>query len=117
MAPDGNMVVTFHASNGLIEPERKEMVKGEDGKEHLVTTSLAVIDERTGRMGPIPKELVHKDYFEGKTKKEYKEALNELNASMWRGSLAELNIESLRARDQSFTWCPKVNCRRFAMKA
>jgi len=74
--PDGNVVVTFHSSNGIPDPEER-IINEETGKEEIKAYWIA--DETTGRFEPLtPKP----DYFKSKdgkdkTPKEQIEALND----------------------------------------
>ena len=54
---DGNLVITFHSSNGLPEPETKS-INPKTGKEEI--KNFWVIDERTGDLNAIPTNL---NYF------------------------------------------------------
>lgn len=89
--PKGNILVTFHSSNGLPDPET--MIKTKDGE---VPAQLAVIDERTGQFGPLPK--TKEDYFEGKKPDVYKE-LEDYNNTRWRQRIEQLNSYMVRGRD------------------
>ncbi|MEK6855374.1 MAG: hypothetical protein AABX73_04085 [Nanoarchaeota archaeon] len=90
--PDGNIVITFHSSNGLPEPRTK--VKTEDGKE--ISTSLAVVDERTGRFGALPRPT--KNYLTGEEPSPDKE-LERLNTQNWSTELSNVNISASRGRE------------------
>lgn len=78
--PDGNIVITFHSSNGLPDPQ--EVVKGKDGKEKL--SSFWIIDERKGRFDQMN---IHEDYFKGKPVKvienKIKEEVEKMNEEQW----------------------------------
>lgn len=56
--PNGNVVVTFHASNGLPDPITKVKIKDETtGKDKEIITDVWVVNERDGRFESIkPKE-------------------------------------------------------------
>ncbi|MBS3099176.1 hypothetical protein J4462_03110 [Candidatus Pacearchaeota archaeon] len=90
--PKGNLVITFHSSNGLPEPRTR--VKTDDGKE--ISSNIAVIDERTGRFGMLPKGGA--DYFE---KEEYSpdKDLKRLNEQNWTTELSNVNISARRGRE------------------
>ncbi len=95
--PDGNIVVTLHSSNGLPAPETKVIT--EDGKE--ITANLAVINERTGQFGGLPK--TKEDFFAGKAHKDVKkleatEELKRLNQERWNNSLGEITINLSRTK-------------------
>ncbi len=96
--PKGNVVITFHSSNGLPEPETK--VKMDDGT--VITSNLAVVDERTGRIGMLPK--TGKNYFLPNKSVTPADQLIELNEQNWSRELSGITIEAERARralDQS----------------
>ncbi|MCH7568096.1 MAG: hypothetical protein IIA87_01625 [Nanoarchaeota archaeon] len=92
LEPDGNIVVTFHTSNGLPEPRTR--VKTKDGK--IISTGLAVIDERTGRFGAMPKPK--EEHFLGR-KASVDEELKRLNEENWARSLGNLNFIVNRGRN------------------
>ncbi len=89
--PDGNIVVTFHSSNGLPEPVTK--VKDEKGKE--IEASMVVIDERTGRFGSMPKPT--RDHFTGEQESIHTE-LKKLNEQNWSTELSNVNVSTQRAK-------------------
>lgn len=89
--PKGNIVVTFHASNGLPEPET--IVK--DSKGNQIIEKIAVIDESTGEFGNLPRTGVN--YFEGKEVYDPKEDLKRLNQRRWSSRLNNVSIEAERA--------------------
>ena len=89
--PKGNIIVTFHASNGL--PEPRTIVK--DSKGNTVTEKIAVIDESTGEFGNLPRTGVN--YFEGKELYDPEEDLKRLNQRRWSGRLNNVSIEAERA--------------------
>jgi sugar phosphate isomerase/epimerase len=90
--PDGNVVVTFHSSNGLPPPEIK--TKGKDGKD--VISTIVAINEETGRVVPLPKS--NPDFFAGD--KEYKpeNELNRINQERWSTQLSNINLSADRSR-------------------
>lgn len=90
--PTGNIVVTFHSSQTLPEPRTK--IVNEKGE--IVSSSLFVIDERTGAGGQLP--LPKKDYL---FNEQYNvdEELKRFNDERWKGELSNLNIEVSRARE------------------
>jgi len=92
LEPEGNVIVTLHSSNGL--PEPRSRIKTEDGK--VVDSSLAVIDERTGRFGVLPR--TGKDYLTGEEVSVDKE-LQRLNEENWSTNLSNVNISASRGRD------------------
>ena len=94
MDPNGNIIVTMHSSNGL--PETETLIK-EEGKEPRAT-SIAVIDERTGNFGALPKTgkniwLSDKEY------NPYDE-LKRLNKENWSRTLGNINLEAERASER-----------------
>ncbi len=98
MNPDGNVVVTFHSSNGLPEVEQKIKIgTNPDGSPEEKTVSLGVYNERTGQVGNIPS--IQKDYFEkGGKEITMTDWLKEHNEKAWKQELQGLQIESHRAR-------------------
>ena len=91
LEPNGNVIVTFHSSAGLMEPRAK--VKTPEGEE--ISTSLAVIDERTGEFGGIPRPT--KDYLTEEEPNVDKE-LKKLNERRWTQELSNINISASRGR-------------------
>lgn len=91
--PDGNIVITFHSSNGLMDPEEK--IK-KDGKE--VATTVWTVDDRTGQFSPI--ELEKKDYFKGKEVKvseireKVKKQIEEKNEEDWIKALQSVSYHA-----------------------
>jgi len=94
MDPNGNLVVTFHSSNGL--PEPRQVVKTKDGKE--VSANLAVVNEDTGQLGTLPRQGT--DYFGGEGK-EYSpdKELKRLNEENWKTQLSNVSISASRSRE------------------
>lgn len=88
---DGNVVITFHASNGLQEP--KTVVKGENGKEE--TVALGIINERAGEIRAISKS---KQNWLLDDKKDINNELKRINEESWRSSLSNIGFETLRAK-------------------
>jgi hypothetical protein len=92
----GNIVVTFHSSNGLPEPKtvEKDPKTGEEK-----TTGIFVIDENTGRFGMLPKReehyLVESDQ---KTGDYFKQKLTDFNQQNWTRALGGVTLETQRAR-------------------
>lgn len=84
--PKGNIVITFHTSNGLPEPESKVLVK-EKGEVKEVASRVLVINERTGRVGVIPGE--QKDFFENKAINPA-EQIKDYNQRQWSESLQQV---------------------------
>ncbi len=93
MDPEGNIIVTLHSSNGLPEPTQR--VIDETGEE--ITSNLFIIDERTGRIAPIPKPT--RDYFSKEEEKlDVDKTLKDLNEKNWTQSLNHLNAAALEGR-------------------
>ncbi len=93
LEPKGNVVVTFHSSNGL--PEPRQRVKTKDGKE--VSVSLSVIDERSGRYGSLPRPT--KEHLEGEEiEADVDKELARLNEQNWSTDLNNINIGVSRVR-------------------
>ncbi|MBX4196038.1 hypothetical protein KW805_00415 [Candidatus Pacearchaeota archaeon] len=90
--PDGNIVITFHSSNGLPEPVTE--VINEQGKKEI--TSVWLIDERDGKFAQIkPKE----SYWEGKKYDEpgkINELIQKHNQSEWEEQLQRVNYNLLQ---------------------
>ena len=89
--PDGNILVTFHASNGLPDPETRFFNK-KTGKEEL--KEFWVVDERTGQFTNLPTQ---KTYFEEEEKGKapgqiVKERLDKQNKEAWYKSLQHVNF-------------------------
>ncbi len=92
LEPKGNIVVTFHSSNGLPDPEVKEYVK-KDGKDVEEIKQIWVVDERTGDFqpsGPPQKEYLTK---EGKYLTPY-EVLEKQNKDAWTNVLQNVNYHA-----------------------
>ena len=87
--PDGNVVVTWHASHGLPEPRTRIMIE-EDGERREVATGLAVIDKRTGAFGSLPRQI-EQDYLTGE-KADVDTALEKYNKQKWAQSLSNVNV-------------------------
>ena len=87
--PQGNVVITFHSSNGFPEPET--YVKDEHGNKKLAR--IAVINERNGQMGPLP--LEGKDYLL-ETSDEPDKQLEKFNTNRWKGEISNLSTENQR---------------------
>lgn len=94
--PDGNIIVTFHASNGLPEPRTK--VKGKDGE---IDARIAVINERTGQFGQLP--LTGKEHFEEEEAKvDLLKKVGETNKKRWIDELGQVSIGITRGQEQIF---------------
>lgn len=95
--PDGNIVVTFHSSNGLLEPRTR--VKGEHGE---IDARIAVINERTGQFGQLPR--TGKEHFEKEEGKNLKADLikevEETNKKRWLDEISQVSIGITRGQEQ-----------------
>ncbi len=92
--PKGNIIVTFHTSAGI--PVPRERVWTKDGEE--VTTNLAVVDERTGRFGMLPKPT--KEHLTDESDKiNVENELKKLNKNNWTQALSNLGISVSRGRE------------------
>ena len=95
--PDGNVVVTFHSSNGLMEPESKIFI---DDKENNIQKEVLqdfwVIDETTGQF----QNFSHReDYFKGGIKKDPKELIIEKNNAAWAKPLQNLSFHAYQGEE------------------
>ncbi len=92
LSPEGNLVVTFHSSQGLPEPETRvfnEKTKKEEVRE------MMVVDERNGQFTPIvPKE----NYLTGEKADPYKE-LDEQNKRAWETNLSQISFHSMQGKE------------------
>lgn len=99
ISPDRNVVVTFHSSNGLPEPETKEKIfNKEKNKWEVVTTSLGIVNELTGQINVLPAKI-NKNHFTGEEPSAQRE-LQKYNKDQWLGQVANTNIELQRATEQ-----------------
>ncbi len=88
--PKGNIIVTFHSSNGLPDPETQ--IINEDGKPE--TVQISVINERTGQAGPMQKPSPN--YFLGEEKPDPYKQLAHLNQERWNDELNSLGYNNQR---------------------
>ena len=96
ISPDRNVVVTFHSSNGLPEPETWEKVQDKvTGKWSEVLTNIAVADELNGNFGVLP-EKIKKNNFTDQLPTAYNE-IERYNEQGWSQQVANTNIELDRA--------------------
>ncbi len=93
--PKGNIVITFHTSNGLPEPATKVKIKGEDGKMKEISSRFVVIDERTGRIGVIPGQ--QQDYWKNQPT-DPKTQIDDYNKRQWSESLSQVTRLADQAR-------------------
>lgn len=89
--PNGNIVITFHTSNGLPEPHTK--VKDENGKE--ISSRFLVINEQTGKLSAIPGQ--QENYFENKITNP-KAQIEDFNIRQWTDSLSQVTRLADQAR-------------------
>ncbi len=89
--PDGNIIVTFHSSNGLPEPET--LVKNSKGEQ--IVEKIAVINENTGELGNLPRTGIN--YFEGQTLYKPEDDLKRFNTRAWSERLNNVSIGAERA--------------------
>ncbi len=88
--PKGNMVVTFHSSNGLPEPETKII----DEKGNEVLKDFWVVDDYEGKFGNIPQKISH---FKGEIEvKDTKTLIEKENKDNWFGLLESINFHIRR---------------------
>ncbi|MAG38280.1 hypothetical protein CMI45_02755 [Candidatus Pacearchaeota archaeon] len=90
--PEGNIVVTFHASTGLPEVESK--VKMPDGTEKV--THIGAVNRLDGKVGPLDLES-RKDFLSGSKTPE--KILEDINEQSWATELSNINMELARAKD------------------
>ncbi len=93
---DGNIIVTFHSSNGLPEPHTRVKVKGKDGKDEIRTTDMLVVDEHAGKWGRISAKA-QKDYLSGK-EQTVQDRIKEANEKNWSTNLNNIAIGLERGR-------------------
>ncbi|PIN89887.1 hypothetical protein COU60_02220 [Candidatus Pacearchaeota archaeon CG10_big_fil_rev_8_21_14_0_10_34_76] len=86
--PKGNVVITFHSSNGLPEP-RTDVINEKTKKPE--TTSIWVVDERTGNFSSISKPKV--EYFRGKAV-EIEDELKRKNEEAWFRTLQHVSFNA-----------------------
>ncbi len=96
------IVMTFHSSNSLPEVKRRIKVGvNPDGSPKEEVVQFAVVNERTGEMGPIP---LKPEYFERKgekfaTKEEVKKWLDKQNEERWTNQISNLTLDTNRSRE------------------
>ena len=92
--PDGNIVITFHSSNGLPDPETKVLTEEKDpftGKVRTVpvTKEFWVVDERTGN---FQNAIPEKDFLRDKEK--LYERFHDDEKEAWFRSLQHINFNA-----------------------
>lgn len=91
---EGNLVVTFHSSNGLPEPETKVIVE-KDGKKEEQVTGIWVVNDKDGQFTQI---TPHADYLLDKKANPEKE-LQEQNKKAWETALTQLSYHTLQGKE------------------
>lgn len=92
ISPDRNVVVTFHSSNGLPEPETREKVFNEEkGKWEEIVTGIGVADELNGSFGVLPAKI-KPNFFTGE-KATAELEISKYNNEQWSQQVANTNIE------------------------
>lgn len=99
--PKGNIVITFHASNGLPEPETKVKYTEMTDKGPKVvekTTALAVVNERTGQIQALGK--LAPNYFVDPKNPEVnaQAALVRVNEEGWSDQISQATLGVQRAQ-------------------
>ncbi len=95
--PKGNIVVTFHSSNGLPMPETWTKEKNKEGKDELKMSNMFVVNPEDGRLGMLPK-TAPEAFDSDKKELSEKERLKELNKDNWTTELSNINLAVDRAR-------------------
>ncbi|MEK6850619.1 MAG: hypothetical protein AABX85_03520 [Nanoarchaeota archaeon] len=90
--PDGNVVVTFHSSNGLPDPET---VVYDDDTQQPKVTNIMLIDERTGDFGQV---MPKKHNFPGQESDPRKEIENQ-NKEAWFRELQHVSFNANQGED------------------
>ncbi len=92
ISPDRNVVVTFHSSNGLPEPETREKVQDKvTGKWSEVITNIAVADELNGNFGTLPEKIKTNHFTDQRPTADNE--VERYNQQMWSQQVANTNIE------------------------
>ncbi len=95
--PKGNVMITFHSSNGLPEPVKTIVeVDPQTGKPKEKIVQFLYIDETQGKVGGLGE--LKPDYFEGKKFTNHKEFLEERNKEQWTGTIADINRQAVQGR-------------------
>ena len=93
--PDGNIIVTFHSSNGL--PEPRTQIKDEEG--NVFDSKIAVINETTGQFGHLPKKGT--EHFEEKIAKvNLIKGVEDYNRDHWSSQVSQATIAVRRGKEQ-----------------
>ncbi len=97
MNPEGNVVVTFHSSNGLDPVQQRIKVgKNPDGSPIEKVVNLAVVNERSGQVGTLPP--LEKEYLESNGEINIKKWLDQRNEDSWVREIDNIAFENNRAR-------------------
>lgn len=93
MDPNGNLVVTFHASNGLPDPETRMI----DDKGNEILKDFWVVDEYSGQFENIAPKLSHlKEEVKAKDPKSF---LERQNKETWYNQLESINFNIRRGSE------------------
>jgi len=96
ISPNGDLVVTFHSSNGLPSPEVTLWEEGKNGKEGVQKTHrIAVVDERSGKVIPLPAPKAEHllTLSEEQRKNPAKAELDKINEQQWLQNLSQISQE------------------------
>ena len=96
LKPDGNIVITFHSSNGLPEPETK-IIDDKTGKP--ITTGMFLVNERDGRFVPMERPPP-KDYFKDEPEKvSIQDEIKRQNEESWDKELQQLSFHAFAGQN------------------
>lgn len=99
ISPDRNVVVTFHSSNGLPEPETKEKYFDEkDKKWKEKVSSIGIINQR-GQVQQMS-AAVEPNKWLGKEEGTVYDEIKRYNDEKWRSTIANTNIELNRVNQE-----------------
>ncbi|MEI6731886.1 MAG: hypothetical protein WCK90_04355, partial [archaeon] len=97
--PDGNIIVTMHASQEFPMPETKVKTRRPDGSFEEKTQNIAVMDPFSGQIGSIP--TIEKDYFKkdgGEISPQ--EVIDDMNKRAWTDELSSvIRTKSIAAQE------------------
>lgn len=88
LEPDGNIVITFHSSASLPEPETKVY---DEKKKKWITKEMSIVDERTGQFDRVQPKT---DYFRGGEDENPMQALERMNKERWLRDLQHANFNA-----------------------
>jgi len=86
--PEGNIVITFHSSASLPEPETKIY---DEKKKKWVTKEIFLVDERTGNFDRLQTQT---DYFRGGVEEDPETAIKRINEDRWARELQHANFNA-----------------------